>query len=391
MASVAFAGSIARLLDHPMATTLWQAFILLSYSQALATMTSLIQLARGHVLESVVVTVGAYGFVPLLIVLILREASLPAVIVWTAVVAVVVTASSLVRIVSWAVTQGVRGARREVEVLLRYGLPRVPASALEPALDLALPWMAVVSGAGLIGAGYLAIGLALMRPLNPISGALSQVLIPASAASVAREEFDEHAARIRRVGRWALHGGLFMTFQVAIWADVLIQLWLGPAYAPAGGVAAIVCLSLAPSFLFACLRGLIDGETERAVNTVNLCIAVLVFVGVSIVLGWLQTAGVGSLGVAYLVSRFALAGLTIRYLIRANTVTFAELRPGAALGMSVLFGLGGMVLRELLPERLTVVAMLTFVPTAALLFTALFAISETEQTQSLHRRLGVTL
>src|SRR5207249_3766755 len=260
------------------------------YMQAFATMISLIQLARGLVLESVVVTVGIYGVVPLLCVLILREASLTAVIAWTAVVALVVTAPSFVRIVGWAVTQGVRGARREMEGLFRYGLPRVPASALEPALDLALPWMAVVSGAGLVGAGYLAIGLALMRPLNPISGALSQVLIPASAASVAREEFEVHASRIRLVARWAVHGGLFMTLQVVTWADVLIELWLGPAYASAGGVAAIVCLSLAPSFLFACVRGFIDGETERAVNTVNLGVAVLVFVGVSIVLGWLQIA-----------------------------------------------------------------------------------------------------
>jgi len=302
----------------------------------------------------------------------------------------VVTAPSFVRIVGWAVTQGVRGARREMEGLFRYGLPRVPASALEPALDLALPWMAVVSGAGLVGAGYLAIGLALMRPLNPISGALSQVLIPASAASVAREEFEVHASRIRLVARWAVHGGLFMTLQVVTWADVLIELWLGPAYASAGGVAAIVCLSLAPSFLFACVRGFIDGETERAVNTVNLGVAVLVFVGVSIVLGWLQIAGVGSLGVAYLVSRFALAGLTLCYLSRAHGVTFAELRPWAALGMSVMFGLGGVALRELLPARLTVVGMLTFVPTAAILFTAVFAVGGKEWTRSLYRRLGAT-
>ena len=142
-------------------------------------------------------------------------------------ITVATTVPSLVRIASWIRAQA-ETPLREAVGLLRYGFPRMPASAMEPALDLVLPWMAVLSGAGLIGAGYLAVGLALLRPLNPISGALSQVLIPASAAAVARGDVDGHSARVRLVAQWALHGGAFATFQMVVWADVLIWVWLGP-------------------------------------------------------------------------------------------------------------------------------------------------------------------
>src|SRR5206468_7850671 len=125
-------------------------------AQAFTTMVSLIQLARERVLESVATTVGALGLSPLLCVLLFGDANLSAVITWTAVGTGAATLPSLVQIIRWILAQ--EGARsfREATPLLRYGMPRVLASALEPALDLVLPWMAVLSGAGLIGAGYLA-------------------------------------------------------------------------------------------------------------------------------------------------------------------------------------------------------------------------------------------
>jgi O-antigen/teichoic acid export membrane protein len=388
--SVIFAESIARLLDHPGAEPLWRAFMWLTYAQAFTTMVSLIQLARERVLESVATAVAAFGLSPLSCVLLLRDSSLSAVIAWTAVATGVTTLPSLLRIAHWIWNQVGPSPFREAAALLRYGVRRAPASALEPTLDLTLPWMAVVSGAGLIGAGYLAIGLALMRPLNPISGALSQVLIPASAAAIARGDFHAHAARARQVAQWALHGGTFATFQMVIWADVLIRVWLGPEYDAAAGVAAMVCLSLTPSFLFACLRGLIDGETERAVNTRNLCAAILVFGAASVLLGWLRLAGMAALGLAYLLSRTTLAVLTLRYVSRAYRVSFWALRPWAALASGALLGAGAIALRALLPAHYSAVAMTVYVPLAALAFTGSMTATGMEWTRPLRRRLWAT-
>ena len=388
--SVVFAESIARLLDHPGAEHLWRAFMWLTYAQAFTTMVSLIQLAREHVLESVGLAVVALGLSPLVCVLLLRDSSLPTVITWTAVATGVTTLPSLLRIIRWIWGQVGPSPFREAAVLLRYGLRRVPASALEPALDLTLPWMAVLSGAGLIGAGYLAIGLALMRPLNPISGALSQVLIPASAVAIARGDFQTHATRARQVAQWALHGGTFATFQMVIWADVLIRVWLGSEYDAAAGVAAMVCLSLTPSFLFACLRGLIDGETERAVNTRNLCAAILVFGVASALLGWLRLAGMAALGLAYLLSRVTLAALTLRYVARAYRVSFSALRPWTALASGALLGVGAVALRSLLPAQYSAVEMIVYVPLAALAFIGSMTATGMEWTRPLRRRLWVT-
>jgi O-antigen/teichoic acid export membrane protein len=389
-ASAVFADSIARFLDHPGATDLWRAFILLVYTQALTTMVSLIQLARERVLESVATAVAALGLSPLVCVFVFGDASLSTVITWTAVSTAIATLPSLARIAGWILSSTAVRPLQEAMTLLRYGLPRVLASALEPALDLALPWMAVLSGAGLIGAGYLAIGLALMRPLNPVSGALSQVLIPTTAAAIARGDVSTHIGRTHRVAQWALHGGTFATFQMIIWADVLIQVWLGPDYGSAAGVAAIVCLSLTPSFLFACLRGLIDGETEKAVNTRHLCAAILVFASASAALGWLGLGGVAALGLAYVVSRVALAVLTFRYVTRAYGVTFRSLRPWTAVASGALLGAGAIALRDLLPSHYQVAAMIGYVPFAALAFTASMTASGMEWTRPLRRRLWAT-
>ena len=388
--SAFFAESIAQLLDHPAATDLWRAFMLLTFAQALSTMVSLVQLARARVLESVGTAVGALGLSPLLCISFFPDSNLSTVIAWTAVITGAATLPSLMRIIQWIVSQGRLRPLREAAVLLRYGLRRVPASALEPALDLILPWVAVVSGGGLIGAGSLAIGLALMRPLNPISGALSQVLIPASAATIARGDFGAHAARARRIAQWALHGGTFATFQMILWADVLIRVWLGADYGPAAGVAAVVCLSLTPSFLFACLRGLIDGETEKAVNTRNLCMALLVFVAASALLGGLHLGGTAALGLAYLVSRVALAALTLRYVASAYCVSFLSLRPGIALLSGSLLGAGGVAVRELLPAHCAVVEMIVYLPLAALAFTVSMTATGMEWTHPLRRRLWAT-
>jgi O-antigen/teichoic acid export membrane protein len=388
--SAVFAESIARMLDHPGAEGLWRAFMLLTYVQAFTTMVSLVQLARERVLQSVGTAIGALGVSPLVCVLLFRDSSLSNVIVWTAVFAGVATLPSLLGICAWILGQTEPRPFREAAVLLRYGLPRVPASALEPALDLILPWMAVLSGAGLIGAGYLAIGLALMRPLSPISGALSQVLVPASAVAAARGDFHTLAARARQVAQWALHGGTFATFQLIIWIDVLIRVWLGPEYDAAAAVAAIVCLSLTPSFLFACLRGLIDGENERAVNTRHLFAAILVFGAASLVLGWLRPAGMATLGLAYLLSRIALAALTLRYVARTYRVRVLSLRPWTALALGALLGAGAIVLRSVLPAEYSPVEMLVYVPLAALAFIASMTATGMEWTRPLRRLWAIS-
>jgi len=388
--SAIFAEWIARLLDTERATPLWRAFMLLTYVQALASMVILVQLAREHVFESVATSVGALGLSPLACVLLFRNSDLPRLIVWTALLTAIVALPSLVRIVRWMLDQSRVKPWSEAANLFRYGLPRVPGNALEPALDLVLPWMAMLSGAGLIGAGYLAIGLALMRPFNPISGALSQMLIPTSAAAVARGDIDAHTLRARHVAQWALHLGIFATFQMIIWADVLIRLWLGPDFDAAAGVVAIVCLSLAPSFLFACLRGLIDGETEKAVNTRNLGTAIVVFAAVSGLLSWLHLGGVAALGLAYLVSRVTLAALTLRYVTRTHRLRFLALRPWTSLAWGALLGVGAIALRRLLPSDYGVLEMATYVPFAAVVYLVAMTASGMESMRPLRRRLWAT-
>ena len=125
-------------------------------------------------------------------------------------------------------------------------------------------------------------------------------------------------------------------------------------------------------------------------NTRNLFAAILVFGAVSFLLNWLHLGGVAALGLAYLASRVALATLTLRYAAHAHRLSFVALRPWTALAWGALLGLGAVALRQFLPAHYSVIEMITYVPLAALVFTASMTATGMEWTRQLRRRLATS-
>ena len=344
LVSAMFASRIASLLGNAAAASVWRAFMALAFTQAFGNVVSLIQIARNRWIEASAITAAMMGVAPLLPLLALPHARLTLVLYLAAVASGIFAIPSFWEICRWSHGKGLSGVRQEASLLLRYGLPRALGNAAEPILDLMLPWLALLSGAGLIGAGGLAIGLALLRPLNPVTGAMGLVLTPSAAKWAAQGNLAAQGNQMRRVTEWALHIGLFATVQLVIWTDVLVVTWLGPKYMTAIWPVRIICLSLAPSFFYASARGIIDGENEKPINTLNLLLSMGVLL-ISAAAAHLLRFGEAALAICYFLSRVALGTLTLRYAIRTHAANLRKLRLGTAFSLTTLLGLLAVLVR----------------------------------------------
>jgi len=368
----AMAPLIARLLDHPGTESLWQAFMALTLGQAFCTIVALTEVARGRHVPAAIIAFLGYGLAPLLPFLFSRDISIAAATFWAAGLAALFTLPAFVSVLAWALRTGLGDFGREARNLLRYGLPRTIAGSVEPALDLALPWLALVAGAGLIEAGNLAVGLALLRPLNPITGALNQVLIPSSARLAANGDRLAQTRQTEQIVQWSVQIGLFATLQLVLWADVLVRLWLGSRFDISVWVIRVVCLAFAPAFLYAAIRGIIDGSEEHPVNTLNLLRSSLILVAAGVIT---RLFGLGAvfLAGAYVVARLTLAWLSIRFAARAHALDWKKLQLGRSLSLSVGLFVLGLGVRAVTPENFSAVSPFLYGAVATYIFSKMMA------------------
>lgn len=390
LVSALFSERIAAFLEHAGSAAVWRAFMALAFTQAFGNMIALIQIARSRWAEASLVTASTMGVAPLASLLIFPHASLAAVFYWAAAIAGACTLPSFWGIWRWAFDQGFHDVAKSTGLLLRYGLPRALGNAAEPILDLMLPSLAILSGSGLLGAGALAIGLALLRPLNPVTGAMSLVLTPSAAKLAARGDLAAQASQTHRVAEWAFHIGMFATVQLVVWADVLVTLWLGPNHVTDFGAIRIVCLALLPTFFYASVRGIIDGENEQPVNTFNFFLSLGVMLVASAIASLLP-ARESVIALAYLISRIVLGYLTLRYVIRTHAPDLRKLRVGNTLALVVGLGLAAVAVRAYLPTQYATLALMVLAPVSFAGFVLILSALRTEWAQFLLSRIRTTL
>jgi O-antigen/teichoic acid export membrane protein len=388
--SALFSSEIASFLQHPGLGAVWQAFLALAFFQAIGFMLGLIQIARYRWVEASMLTAATMGLAPLLPLVIFPHASLSSALLWSSAAVGIFALPSFLEICRWSLAERLGGTWPEIKLLMRYGLPRAVGNAAEPILDLMLPWLALVSGAGIVGAGGFAIGLALLRPLNPVTGAMSLVLTPAAAKLAARGDAAAQANQMNRITEWALHIGLFSTVQLIIWADVLVVLWLGPGYNAAIGTVRIICLSLAPSFFYSSIRGIIDGENDQPINTLNLLMAIGVLLLAAAAARFLRI-GNAALAMSYFLSRVTLGWLTLRYAIRTHAADLRKLRTGTAMAFAAFLGVLTVCARATLPAGLAPAELLFLGPLSLLLFIGGMGLCGTEWAQLILLRVRTVL
>jgi O-antigen/teichoic acid export membrane protein len=381
--STLFAPWLANATHHAEAATLWNAFAALTWIQGTATMLALVDLGRGRVFASTATTVWAYGVALIVPPVLLPGTPLPILIKTTAAIAALACAFCLARLVHWAIRARITALAESLRQLLRYGIPRITANLLEPSSDLVLPWIAVFSG-GLRAAGDFAAGLALLRPLNPIVSSLNLVLIPDEARLSALGAHEQQRRRASLLTQTALHLGAFSAMSLAVWCDALLEFWLGPQFASAAPAARVLSLALLPTMIYGTTRGIIDGQAEKAVNSLNLVLSFCVLLA-GAGLGWLAGGGVLLLATSYVLSRITLAALSMRHLFRSHNLNLADLKYWQLFVSITAATAMLLAVRGWLHEH----AMFAFavgITTSAAMFFVLEAKFDVQWTRVLHRR-----
>lgn len=221
-----------------------------------------------------------------------------------------------------------RDARRAVAAalagLLRYGVPRVPGSVAMAGLFAVGPLLAP-HFASLEDGGYLVAGQSVFALAESGVAAFGLVILARAAGLYAEGNVEFLRERMQDVMVVGVHVGGYVTVHLLLWADVLVRAWLGEGFAPAVPLMRVLALSLIPYVLYATFRSVIDAVETRAINALNLYVALSATV---VVAGAMGVLGLGAAGLAMAtaVGFVCLGLLTVRYLREAGWVSLRGLR-----------------------------------------------------------------
>jgi O-antigen/teichoic acid export membrane protein len=212
---------------------------------------------------------------------------------------------------AWApVGAAVRETRVERKELLTYGLQRVPGDFILMAL-LGLPAILAAHAAGIQVAGFVAFGISVSSMIAAAFSALGIILLPKVSRNLGRGLMGKMRKEIQLLGWTAVVISLTLILIFEFFAAPLIHILLGGAFDPAVRFGRVAIVGALPLALYYVLRNVVDAFHERAVNTIYLSGALLVFLGVaSLGILWPQNAYIPLW--SFIAATTVLACLTVR-------------------------------------------------------------------------------
>ena len=225
-------------------------------------------------------------------------------IVWTA-VSFIFLAGILIRI-----RPVFRGLFRPMKTLLIYGLQRVPGDFGLAAL-LALPATFTAHLSGVSRAGAVAFGISVLNMAGTAFAPIGLILLPKASRMIAAENLGNLRRDVRRIlaATIVLTAAGVLVFE--LFAGTIIGLYLGRGYADMVFVSRIIVLGSLAYTIYVSLRSIIDAYHVKAVNTLNIFIALILYglwSAIVIVLGGNSLLIV----IGFVLALFALGLLTLR-------------------------------------------------------------------------------
>ncbi len=258
--------------------------------------------------------------------------------------------------------------------LLDYGVRRVPGEIAQVGLFAVVPVLAA-HVTSLTEVAYLAAALQLVLMLAVALNPIGIVLLPSLAERWAADSV-RLARQVGALAGFAAHAALFAGVQLAIYAGLVLELWLGPDFEPAGRLVRVVVIAAGPFVFYLTMRSSLDAVAVRSYNTRSNLAALAAFAVIAAVL-----LGLDLTDPAFAVA-WAFAGgvvvqglMTLAFVQRLFAVPLADYSLGPALALAAVTGGVALVARpavEDAPVGLLVLAALELVLASAY-FAGLFA------------------
>jgi O-antigen/teichoic acid export membrane protein len=182
----------------------------------------------------------------------------------------------IVRPIVRAITQGAR-LRLEpaARALFDYGHRRVPGDLAQLGLLVLVPILTSHVGS-LTDVAYVTAGLQVLAMLHLAVVPIGLVLLPTLTRMLA-EDREVASGYVAQLSSFAAHVAIFVSFQVLLFADILIRIWLGQGFDDAGSVVRAIVAPAALYVLYLVLRSTLDAAEVRSYNSRNNLIAFAVF------------------------------------------------------------------------------------------------------------------
>jgi O-antigen/teichoic acid export membrane protein len=174
--------------------------------------------------------------------------------------------------------------------------------------------------------GFITIAqLLIVMFIETAMGSFAMVVLPRAAQLFAEKRQEYLEERINNLLSFIIQIGIFFTINLLIWSDVIILGWLGKNYDSATILTRVISLAVIPYMCFTMFKSIIDAVEVKAINTLNLLIALMVALLIAI---GLATTGFGIFGIAVGMTAgfYALGYLTIKFLTKLYSLKLTNIK-----------------------------------------------------------------
>lgn len=173
--------------------------------------------------------------------------------------------------------------KKSFKELFQYSLPRVPAIFAKAGLFSLGPIFAT-HFTSIKEVGFLSVSQSLLGTIIATISPLGIILLPKVSNMIAQKREQEIKENLNYLIGATIQLSIFVSFQLIIFADIIINYWLGPKFLGAVPVMRIVFLSVFFYSLYEATRNILDAAKVRPINTINLFISLGVFLIIASVL-----------------------------------------------------------------------------------------------------------
>lgn len=167
-----------------------------------------------------------------------------------------------------------------VKELLTYGIQRVPGDFGMAAL-ISLPAIITAHMAGIKEAGYVAFGTTILNMTGALFAPFGLVFLSKASQLIANKDMDKLKDYILRLASLTILLTLSGLIFFEIFAGVIIKIYLGETFSDLILSARIIMLGCLAYTFYVSMRSIIDAYYVKAVNTLNIIMALLFFLTAS--------------------------------------------------------------------------------------------------------------
>ena len=166
--------------------------------------------------------------------------------------------------------------RKSLNELLRYSIPRIPGSFALSGLFSLGPILAI-HFASIKEVGYLSISQRLLSIAGTTIAPLGLILLPKISSMIIQKRGEEIKENLNYLIGASIQLSIFASFQLIIFADTIIKYWMGPEFLGAIPLLRIASCSIFFYLFYRTVGSILDATKTMPINTINLFIALGIF------------------------------------------------------------------------------------------------------------------